>query len=123
MPSVVLIVEDEADLANLLSDVLQDAGYDVVLTTGSAAVNRAVDLRPNLILMDYVMPGLNGGAIIAQMREALEDKLPPLVLVSGRPEIANLAGQAGADAYLRKPFGVDELLTLVSRLTGQGTRH
>jgi CheY-like chemotaxis protein len=73
--------------------------------------------------MDYVMPGLNGGAVIAQMRESLKTDLPPLVLVSGRPEVRELAQQVGADAYLYKPFEVDDLLALVSRLGGRETRH
>lgn len=123
MASTVLIVEDEADLAGLLRDVLQDAGYSVVLTTGTAAVQRAEEVQPALILMDYMMPGLNGGAVIAQMRETLKANLPPLILVSGRPEVRELARQAGADAYLYKPFDVDELLALVSRLGGRETRH
>lgn len=123
MAGTVLIVEDEADLASLLSDVLQDAGYTVVLTTGSSAVQRAEEVKPGLILMDYVMPGLNGGAVIAQLRESLKAGLPPLILVSGRPEVRELARQVGADAYLYKPFDVDDLLALVSRLGGQETRH
>ncbi len=123
MEGTVLIVEDEADLANLLSDVLEDAGYSVVLTTGTSAVQRAEEVKPGLILMDYVMPGLNGAAVVARMRESLKNTLPPLVLVSGRPEVRELARQVGADAYLYKPFDVDELLALVHQLGGQETRH
>jgi DNA-binding response OmpR family regulator len=123
MTTTVLIVEDEADLASLHSDVLHEAGYDVVLTTGTAAVERTVDVKPGLILMDYVMPGLDGAAVIAQLRERLSNQLPPLVLVSGRPEVRELARQVGADGYLYKPFDVDELLSLVSRLGGRDTHH
>jgi DNA-binding response OmpR family regulator len=69
--------------------------------------------------MDYVMPGINGAAVVEQLREQFEGHLPPLVLVSGRPEVRQLAAEVGADAYLYKPFDVDELLTLVGRLSGQ----
>jgi DNA-binding response OmpR family regulator len=123
MAATVLIVEDEADLASLLSDVLKEAGYEVVLTTGQSAVQQAGEVKPALILMDYVMPGINGAAVVAQMRETLKVKLPPLVLVSGRPEVKRLADEVGADAFLYKPFDVDDLLTLVARLLGQTARH
>jgi DNA-binding response OmpR family regulator len=123
MAATVLIVEDEADLASLLSDVLKEAGYDVELTTGTSAVQRAAEVKPALILMDYVMPGINGATVVAQMRETMKVKLPPLVLVSGRPEVQRLADEVGADAFLYKPFDVDELLTLVARLLGQTARH
>lgn len=123
MARMVLIVEDEADLASLMSDVLKDAGYEVTLTTGTAAVERAGEVKPALILMDYVMPGISGATVVERLRDALQGRLPPLILVSGRPEVKRLAAEVGADAYLYKPFDVDELLTLVATLSGQAAPH
>ena len=115
MTATVLIVEDEAYLAGLLSDVLQAAGYDVVLTTASRAVERALETAPAAIIMDYLMPGLNGGQVVDRIRDAMPNR-PPVVLVTGLANARDLAHQVGADAYLRKPFDVDTLVNIVDRL-------
>lgn len=117
MPRTVLIVEDEAYLAGLLSDVLQAAGYEVVLTTGSRAADRASETLPSAIVMDYLMPGLNGGQVVEQIRGAMPRGTPPVILVTGLSNARELAHQVGADAYLRKPFDVDSLVKLVDRLS------
>ncbi|MBV9282426.1 MAG: response regulator transcription factor [Chloroflexi bacterium] len=115
MPETVLIVEDEAYLAGLLSDVLQAAGYDVILTTASRAAERAVETVPSAIVMDYLMPGLNGQQVVERIRGVLPDNSPPVILVTGLSNARELARTVGADAYLRKPFDVDALVNLVDQ--------
>src|SRR5437588_10782970 len=83
MPETVLIVEDEAYLAGLLSDVLEAAGYDVVLATGSKAAERVLEVAPGAVVMDYVMPGLNGGQVMGRIREVVPRDPPPVILVTG----------------------------------------
>ena len=111
-----LIVEDEAYLAGLLSDVLREAGYEVVLTTGSRAVDRVLQQPPAVIVMDYLLPGLNGGEVVQMVRSAVSGKSPPVILVTGLSNARELARDVGADAYLRKPFDVDKLVNLVDDL-------
>jgi DNA-binding response OmpR family regulator len=115
VPETVLIVEDEAYLAGLLSDVLQAAGYDVVLTTASRAAERAVDTLPSAIVMDYLMPGLNGQQVVERIRGVMPDNSPPVILVTGLSNARELSRTVGADAYLRKPFDVDALVNLVDQ--------
>jgi DNA-binding response OmpR family regulator len=113
----ILIVEDEPDLAGLLRDVLIDGGFHVVLSTGTAARSTAADLAPDAIVIDYVMPGRNGGQVIDEIRGTVE-KMPPIILVTGREEAADLARELRADAFLRKPFDVADLAQLARSLTG-----
>jgi len=115
----VLIVEDEAHLAGLLSDVLQAAGYDVVLTTASRAADRVLESPPSAIVMDYLMPGLNGAQVVDRIRQVVPNSPPPVILVTGLSNARELATKVGADAYLRKPFDVDKLVNLVNRLAKQ----
>jgi CheY-like chemotaxis protein len=115
----VLIVEDEAHLAGLLSDVLQAAGYDVVLTTASRAADRVLESPPSAIVMDYLMPGLNGAQVVDRIRQVVPNSPPPVILVTGLSNARELAAKVGADAYLRKPFDVDKFVNLVNRLTKQ----
>lgn len=117
MSGTVLIVEDETYLAGLLSDVLQAAGYQVVLTTPGQAAQRSVEIAPSAIVMDYLMPGLNGDQVVRQIRDAMKDDSPPVILVTGLSNARELAAKAGVDAYLRKPFDVDTFVRLVDRLS------
>jgi CheY-like chemotaxis protein len=67
--------------------------------------------------MDYLMPGLNGDQVVQQIRNAMQAKAPPVVLVTGLSNARELAAKAGADAYLRKPFDVDAFVRLIDRLS------
>lgn len=116
MPETVLIVEDEAHVAGLLSDVLQAAGYRAVLTTGSRAAERAREVMPAAIVLDYLMPGLNGTEVVSQIRAAMAGEAPPMLLVTGLSNARELAEQGGFEAFLRKPFDVDAFVEIVSDL-------
>lgn len=116
MAQTVLIVEDEAALAGLLSDVLKSAGYQVVVTTAGQAERRSVQVDPAAIVIDYLMPGMNGAEVVRKIRDAMPGSAPPVILVTGLANARDLAAEAGADAYLRKPFDVDALVQLVKSL-------
>jgi DNA-binding response OmpR family regulator len=113
----VLIVEDEAALAALLGDVLEAAGYEVSITTAGRAATTSVQDMPIAIVLDYLMPGLNGTQVVKQIREAMGSEAPPVILVTGLSNARELATEAGVDAYLRKPFDVEAFVELVDRLT------
>lgn len=113
MPVTVLIVEDEPDLGALLSDVLQSAGFHVILTTSGRAEERVRAAIPAAIVTDYMMPGMNGAEVIERIRTILVDETPPVVLVTGLGNAEELASQVGAAAYLRKPFDMDEFVGVV----------
>jgi DNA-binding response OmpR family regulator len=121
MPKTMLIIEDEPELAHLLMDVLRiGGGFHVVLSTGMSAATTMQELQPDAIVIDYVMPGVTGAEVLARLREQAPGSLPPVILVTGRDDAAALAADVGADAYLRKPFDVQELLDLAKALTTQG---
>ncbi|HZU12752.1 MAG TPA: response regulator [Chloroflexota bacterium] len=113
----VMIVEDEPDLAQLLSDVLRSSGYRVLLSTPGSAVERLESAQPALLLLDYAMPGRTGAEVLADMRARVAT-IPPVILITGRDEVQRLAQDVGASAFLRKPFEMDELLEQVERLIG-----
>jgi CheY-like chemotaxis protein len=112
----ILIVEDEADLGALLTDVLRSAGDQAVLTTGGRAADRAEALHPDAIVTDYRMPGSNGAEVIQQIRSRLQETTPPVILLTGLSNAEELASAMGAHAFLRKPFDVDTFLSVLSDL-------
>ncbi len=119
MAATVLIVEDEAGLGALLTDVLQTAGFNVVLTTSGRAEERVRDFEPAAIVTDFMMPGMNGAEVVDNIRRVLKDTAPPVVLVTGMDNAEELAATVGATAYLRKPFDMDDFVHIVQRAVNQ----
>lgn len=116
MTATVLIVEDEADLGALLTDVLRTAGFNVILTTSGRAAERVRDSEPAAIVTDFMMPGMNGAEVVENIRRVLRDAAPPVVLVTGMDNPEELAATVGASAYLRKPFDMDDFVHTVQRV-------
>ncbi len=113
----VLIVEDEEDLRELISTVLQDAGHaTIVAVDGKAGMRAFAATRPNLVITDVIMPEADGIEIIRRIRSL--DPGARIIAMSGGALIDNdyylrMAKPLGAMAVLAKPFDIDELVHLV----------
>lgn len=113
----VLVVEDEATLAEVLVDNLVDEGYLVeVARDGRAGRAAWLDKQPDLVVLDVMLPGLNGYELCETMRER-GDSTPVLFLSArGQPDDRVRGLQAGGDDYLPKPFHLPEFLLRVSNM-------
>jgi diguanylate cyclase (GGDEF)-like protein len=108
----VLIVEDDADVADLLSDALGEAGFRVrVARTGPEALARLRERAPDIVLLDQQLPGLSGSEVCRRIRRAPGLGAVPVVMLTALSQPADqVAGlDAGADDYVTKPFHVDGL--------------
>lgn len=108
---VILVVEDEAAMVRLLRDNLTYEGYEVLVAgDGEAAVETALRARPDLILLDIMLPKLDGLSVCRQLREKRLDT-PIIMLTARNLEQDKITGlKIGADDYMTKPFSVSELL-------------
>lgn len=115
MKPSILVIEDEPTLARLLSYNLNREGYDVtVAENGGDGLRLAVTQAFDLIILDIMLPGLNGFEVLSRMRERGVQK-PVIILTARSAEDEIVRGlRMGADDYMTKPFGVDELLARVS---------
>ena len=113
----VLIIEDEMPMRTALQDVLQGEGYRVLTAAdGQSGLERALAEKPDLILLDIMMPKLDGYGVCAELRR-LAIPVPILMLTAkGQIEDRVLGLDVGADDYLVKPFSTDELLARVRAL-------
>jgi CheY-like chemotaxis protein len=114
-----LIIEDDAFLVANLSELLQFEGFEVqAVTDGCEAPQMARLFQPDIILSDIRLPGMDGFAILDAVRRDPQTAQTPFVFISGRSESAQMhaALSQGADAYLIKPFPVEDLLAVVSQL-------
>ena len=111
---VVLIAEDEEPIAEALAYVVQSAGYRAVVAVhGSAALELAHALRPDLIMTDLMMPQMGGEELIRALRQTWLGTVPPIVLMTAAGR--RYAEAAGADAVLLKPFEIEEVEALLHR--------
>lgn len=110
----ILIAEDEAAMAMGLRDNLEFEGYDVVVAAdGEAAVKAATQQSPDLVLLDVMMPKLDGLEVCRRIREA-GFMIPILMLTAKSQEIDVVRGlEAGADDYIHKPFSIREVLARI----------
>jgi len=115
--SRVLIVEDNPDLAYGLRTGLEIEGYDVhVPDNGESGLERARHWSPDLVMLDLMLPGMDGYRVLRQLRESGSD-VPVLILTARGEEADKVLGfRLGADDYVTKPCGVLELLARVAAL-------
>ena len=113
----ILIIEDETPMRTALADLLAAEGYRVLTAAdGPSGLQRALDEKPGLILLDVMLPKLDGFALCAELRR-LSNAVPVLMLTAKGQIEDRVAGlDAGADDYLVKPFSTEELLARVRAL-------
>jgi CheY-like chemotaxis protein len=116
-PPVVLIVEDEAPIADAIALVVEDAGFvALVAAHGVQGLEMWRSRQPKLITTDFMMPNMNGDEFIAAVRQDAQDRgipPPPIILITAI--VSQRMRAIPADAFLAKPFDVDDLTALLHR--------
>jgi two-component system alkaline phosphatase synthesis response regulator PhoP len=117
--SHILIVEDDRDIADLIARYMQRAGHTVdVVASGTAALQHVAARRPDLVLLDLMLPGVDGMRVCQTLRGAPDTATIPVIMLTARGEEAErIAGfELGADDYVTKPFSPGELVARVAAL-------
>lgn len=114
MKSHILVVEDEAKLAQFIKMELEFENYQVThAIDGFAGLSAAREVKPDLILLDWMLPGISGPEICRRLRQT-GDKVP-IILLTAKDEVGDRVSglDAGADDYVVKPFSIEELLARI----------
>jgi two-component system phosphate regulon response regulator PhoB len=114
--SHILVVEDESAIAELISINLRHSGFEVTIATNAEQAQAAIDgVLPDLIILDWMLPGQSGLALAKRWRgEQRTRELPVIMLTARADEADKIAGlDAGADDYLTKPFSTNELMARI----------
>ena len=116
MPKTVLVIEDDADIAETVKYNLQSEGFAVqIAVSGEDGLSRALDSPPALIILDLMLPGMGGMDVCRRLRNQHQTHKTPIIMLTAKASEADrVAGlDVGADDYLGKPFSVRELLARV----------
>ena len=119
---LILCADDDPDILALLALRLERAGYRVAQAAdGQEALTLARELKPSIVVLDVMMPRLTGTEVLEALRADPATHELPVILVSARAQQADVQRgmNAGADAYLAKPFHANELLELVEGMLGR----
>lgn len=116
----VLLVDDEYAGAEVLALILAGEGYHVTtVPDGRQALARLDEAAPDLVVTDFMMPGMNGAELVTAIRELPKYEHVPVLMMSGAPEAALRRYETRYQAFLRKPFGLEVFLRTVRRLRGE----
>jgi CheY-like chemotaxis protein len=120
MEKLILIVEDDPDLARLMAEVLDAAGYRTAIAANGREALEPLRMnnRPDLILLDMMMPVMDGWAFREEQRKLREAASIPVVVVTADGDARRKAASLQAAGYLAKPISTDGLLDAVERVCG-----
>lgn len=118
-PPKILVVDDEAPIRHLLVELLTDEGYSVLAASnGRAAVAMVKQEQPDLVLMDVMMPELDGPGTVRHLRNVAGLATVPIILMSAAPHLGR--GSADGVSFVSKPFDLEQLLAVVARVLNPG---
>ena len=113
---MILVVEDDPQVARLIALVLQRSGYKSnIVADGLSALREAKETRPSMIFADLTIKGMGGDELCRVLKREPETREIPYIVVSGDRDIAEKARVCGADGYMGKPFEFDDLINLVKK--------
>ena len=116
----VLLVEDELTLAMIIKDTLEENGFTIhTASDGEEGLHLFFELRPNVLVADVMMPKMDGFEMVRRIRQT--DKQTPVLFLTARSAINDVVEgfELGANDYLKKPFGMQELIIRIKALMGK----
>ncbi len=120
IPKRLLIIDDEPELLRAMKIRLRAAGFEIAgLTDSRESLKKIKEFKPDLILLDVVMPGLDGWVLCRQIKKNLETKKVKVLLFTASTEVGNLdirSAEVGAEGFLVKPFELTELLSKILKI-------
>lgn len=112
----ILIVDDDPAIVESLHFVLEDSGYSVdSYENGNMLEKSFKSNRPDLILMDYLLPGDDGCTLTKKIKQKKEIQNIPVIIMSASYNIQDLVAKSGADGFLAKPYDIDQLLETIEK--------
>lgn len=114
----ILVVDDDESILDALTYILEDAGHAVAaIPKGEWVYKKIQTFKPTIILLDILLSGTDGRTICMKLKKDRNTKNIPIVMISAHPSARVSSVKAGADDFIAKPFGIEELLRKVKKYT------
>ncbi len=113
----ILVVDDDPDILDAIRFTLEDEGYAITTTEKGEYAENLHDGNgglPDLIILDVLLSGRDGRTICRHLKSRDDTKHIPIIMISAHPDAAESSAEVGADAFLAKPWDIDELLALIA---------
>jgi DNA-binding response OmpR family regulator len=113
----ILVIDDDPSILHALESMLTMSGYDVaaIAENGPVLKSQLEKQHPHLIILDVMLSGSDGREICKRLKDTSQTSDVPIVMISAHPDVRESSLAAGAQAFLSKPFDMDELLTTISK--------
>ncbi len=120
MPKRILIADDDPDILDTAKLRLEAAGFEVLTTTGADTISDARDAKPDMILLDVIMPGMDGFSVLRELKRDPDLCDVPVIIFSAKPKASmiELFGPEGIAGYISKPYDPKELVAQIQRIVG-----
>jgi len=115
VPKRVLIVEDEQDVADLVADILGLEGFEARIASGETALDDALTFEPDVVLLDLMMPVVDGFEVARRLNARSETRSLPIVVMTAMQDASSRAKELGTEHFLAKPFDIGELLDRIEQ--------
>ncbi|MBW4888104.1 response regulator [Mucilaginibacter sp. HMF5004] len=113
----ILILDDNEDILEMVKEAMLSEGYDAESISATNDIIQSVkEYGPDLVLIDYLLPGINGGELCHHIKTNPETAHIPVVMLSAYPRVLASLGNYGSDAFIAKPFSLEELTGTVKGL-------
>ncbi len=115
MAKKILILDDNEDILEMMKVALEDEGHEVECLTNTDDIFKAIDhIKPDLLIVDYILSGINGGEFCHQVKTNPKTAHIPVIMVSGHQRVLESLGTYGADVFIAKPFSLEDIVTNVN---------
>lgn len=114
----ILVIEDNRDILEAIKIILEEEGYEVIALDTGENIFSFLDMKnlPGLVLLDLLLSGKDGIAVINELHAKAETKDIPIILNSAHPKVKDIWINSGASAFLSKPFDMKDLLEMIANL-------
>ena len=111
-----LIVDDDAGVLDVMKEVFEYENFEVkTLQCTSDILNEVAAYNPDVVLIDYILTGINGGELCHQLKHHHKTAHMPVIMVSAYTNVLNSLGHYGYDSFIAKPFDIDDLIAEVNK--------